>query len=74
MTERKFLFPWICTATGVFFFVEGPEPLIYCPVCSHKKDAGKSGALDAFESGHCRRKFAESFFEDERRKDHDPEG
>lgn len=66
--ERKFLFPWVCKVTGVFFFVEGWQPVSYCPVCGDAPDAGESGALDAFESGHCRRKFAESFFADERAK------
>lgn len=65
--NRKFLFPWICTATGAFFFVEDWQPITYCPVCKDAKDAGKSGALDAFESGHCKRKWAESFFADERK-------
>lgn len=66
---RKFLFPWICIATGAFFFVEDWTPITYCPICEDEPDAGESGALDAFESGHCKRKFAESFFKDERRGD-----
>ena len=66
--ERRYLFPWVCRATGAFFFVEGWEPITYCPVCKDSADAGESGALDAFESGHCYRKFSESFFPDERRK------
>src|SRR5882724_7423253 len=62
--ERKFLFPWLCQRTGGFFFAEGWDVVKVCPICGPlEEDEG-----DAFESSHTYRKFAESFFEDERSK------
>jgi hypothetical protein len=64
MSERKFLFPWLCRQTGGFFFAEGWDVVKVCPICGPlEEDEG-----DAFESGHCYRKLAESFFADERSK------
>jgi hypothetical protein len=60
---RSFLFPWLCRHTGGFFFAEGFETVKVCPICGpDPEDEG-----DAFEAGHTYRKFAESFFADERK-------
>jgi hypothetical protein len=67
MSERKFLFPWVCHLTGGFFFVEGWDVVKVCPICG-TVDRDKEYSDNAFESGHCYRKYAESFFDDERVK------
>lgn len=62
--ERKFLFPWLCDKTGGFFFAEDWDVVTVCPICGLlESDEGS-----AFESGHCKRKWAESFFADERKQ------
>jgi hypothetical protein len=66
-SKRTFLFPWICRETGGFFFVEGWDVVKVCPICGPTaRDREYDG--NAFESGHCYRKFAESFFADERKQ------
>lgn len=66
MAKRKFLFPWVCRLTGGFFFAMDWEPVHTCPICGKVEQDIETGS--AFESGHCYRKWSESFFADERKK------
>ena len=65
--KRNFLFPWMCRETGGFFFVEGWAAVKECPICG-VIERDKEYDNNAFESGHCYRKFAESFFTDEQKR------
>jgi hypothetical protein len=67
ISDRKFLFPWLCSETGGFFFAEDWEVVRVCPICG-TIERDKEFDNNAFESGHCYRKYAESFFADERKQ------
>jgi rubrerythrin len=57
--QRIALFPWMCRKVGGIFLLQGFEPPYICPQC---------GTTDAFESGDCRRIFAEEILPRERRQ------
>ena len=62
MSERRSFFPWVCRETGALFFVEGVDPVEECPIC---KDTLDLTAQDAFDTGHCYRKYSEGLCNDE---------
>ena len=59
MSKRVALFPWVCRTVGGIFLLDGFEPPCVCPQC---------GKEDAFESGDCRRIFAEEILTRERKE------
>ena len=55
--KRVAYFPYVCNSLGGLFFLKGNTPPYICPQCGKK---------DAFESGDCRRIFAEEVLPRER--------